>query len=192
MRRLGVVSVLGVLFCWIWSGVAATSPAAEASPSAFTVSSTRIGSVRITPSTSYAGVIRYVRGLRGGHPKATFRSGECRISSTKYGLKFVLVTFSVTGRNDPSVCRVSLIELTSTSWHTTNGLHPGDTLTKLRRLFPHATLIGRTTGGEHWARPVNAVEWWLAPVRSAAMHPNLGAYVTNGRVVALVISIVGH
>ncbi len=191
LRRGGILRL--ALLAIPWSALLlGCASGHRANAAAFTVSAARVGSLKIAPSTSYASVSRYLKTLKGAHPQTSFLSGECRVSSVKYSVKFVLLTLSQTGSNRQSDCRISLIEMTSSLWHTSNGLRPGDTLAKLRRLFPRAINAGKNTGGNHWARPINAFDWWLAPVSDNAEHPNLEAYVKDGRVIALVISIIGH
>ena len=188
--RTLLLSLLAILWFAVLLGCASGH---GASPAAFTASASRIGSLRITPSTSYAAVGQYLDRLQGAHPQTRILSGECRISSEKYGVKVVLSAFSRTGSSSlPRACQLRLIEMTNAAWHTTNGLHPGDTVVKLHRLFPRAVSVGKNSGGEHWARPTNAIEWWLAPSSQTAEHPNLAAYVHDGHVIALVINMVGH
>jgi hypothetical protein len=191
-RYSRVSGAIVLLLLLIACTVVIARPGVAAPSSPFTVSSTSVGALEVTPSTSYAAVNRYLRSLKGAQPRATFDSGECRISSARYGLRFVLLTFSLSGSSEPSDCRVDLIELTGATWHTRNGLRVGDTLSRLRRLFPRAISVGRNTGGEHWARPADAVQWWLAPVNDRGVHTNLAAYLRNGRIIALVINLVGH
>jgi hypothetical protein len=133
--------------------------------------------------------MRYLHALPGSRTTVRVHAGECDVASARYGFKMVLLE---NGGATPDDCSLFLVELSGRRWHTANGLGPGDSLAKMKALFPHAGSLGPNTGGEHWARPAAASLWWLAPVNDHAMHTNLGAYVESGRVIALVVDVVGH
>jgi hypothetical protein len=109
---------------------------------------------------------------------------DCRAVWRSYGLSMALLDLDQTG--DP--CRNGgfvIGTMTARAWHTVLGLKIGDTVTKLRQLYPHAQL--------HLHADVNS-GWWLVPRRScrdtgANPYPGLLARTIGGRVSAFVLQI---
>ena len=92
------------------------------------------------------------------------------------------VTFYYLGLGNPCrprIGRFSTATITSRGdWRTSKGLRTGDSLARLRRLYPTAPRRGQ------W--------WWLVVRRSPygdnATYAGLAAKAVRGRVVALVVS----
>jgi hypothetical protein len=80
--------------------------------------------------------------------------------------------------------------VTSTSWHTGNGLSVGDSPEKLRRLFPSA--YDTRHAGPHFA-PRGSIQWDITITSGGGgERPALSAMVRRRRIVALVVMMVGH
>ena len=122
---------------------------------------------------------------RFGAPSATRRDGPAACIASWRRLGLTLAFLDLSGRNP---CRTGiLVRATITSrgaWRTGKGLRKGDSVTRLRRLYPQASYrrhIAPWTG------------YWLVTRRACELggyepFPGLLARVRDGRVVALVAS----
>ena len=123
---------------------------------------------------------------RLGAPDSARRTGEysCRLVWRRLGLTMSLLDLS-TGRP----CRAGVLQaatVTSRAWRTTKGLRVGDSVSRLRRLYPAARL--RDPGFPPWRG------YWLVTRRTcvevgAQPYPGLLARVGGGRVRALVVQV---
>ena len=122
---------------------------------------------------------------RFGAPTAARREGPAACSASWRRLGLTLTFLDLSGRNP---CRAGiLVRATITSrgaWRTGKGLRKGDSVTRLRRLYPQASYrrhIAPWTG------------YWLVTRRACELggyepFPGLLARVRGGRVVAIVAS----
>jgi hypothetical protein len=122
---------------------------------------------------------------RFGAPSATRRDGAaiCRASWRRLGLTLAFLDLS--GGN---ACRTGiLVRATMTSrgaWRTSKGLRKGDSVARLRRLYPQAS---------YRRHIVPWTGYWLVTRRACELggyepYPGLLARVRDGRVSALVAS----
>lgn len=118
-----------------------------------------------------------------GRPSSTRRTGgACDLTWSGLGLR---IHFYNLGARDPCSReggRFGTAVITGRRWRTSLGLRIGDSVTRLRRLYPRARFHRRPL---YWAG------WWLvvrtSPYGVTHEHPGLRARVRNGRVVALVV-----
>jgi hypothetical protein len=123
---------------------------------------------------------------RLGRPDSVSRTGErsCRLVWRRLALTMALLDLS-----EGRPCRAGVFQsatVTARSWRTAKGLRVGDSVPRLRRLYPAARF--RDVGFAPWRG------WWLVPRRACAEvgaqpFPGLLARVRAGRVRALVQQI---
>jgi hypothetical protein len=170
-----------------------TTGSGAASGLSFVIAANRLAGLRITPDTSYRRTVRYFA-RAGLHGSSSFPDGLCRLRFGRIGLSMMFITLAE-GAATPASCKFSpLAVATGSRWHTANGLRVGAPIASLHRLFPRAYKTGKIPG-KHWSIPTGSTVWWLANRPSATSHaarPVLTAYVRDGRVAALDITIVGH
>jgi hypothetical protein len=76
-------------------------------------------------------------------------------------------------------------------WHTPQGLTVGDSVARLRRIYPHA--YDTRHRGPRWDTSQGSTEWVITiTCCGGGERPALAAEVPNGHIVALLIIIVGH
>lgn len=160
---------------------------------AFVITPGRISGLSISPDTSLRQVRDYL-GHRGTHASSA-RGASCYLRFRKPELSAWFSALS--GKATAANCTLlpGYIEVSSSRWHTANGLHVGDTAAALHRLFPKAHGGVRTGRGNHRGIPAHAREWQLAPnwpPRNEGAHLVLVGYVRGGRVVRLGVETFGH
>jgi hypothetical protein len=107
---------------------------------------------------------------------------ECRAVWRSIGLTLGYLNLS---GNDP--CReggMVTAAATSTAWRTDRGLHVGDQITRLRRLYPRAKRVATPPYGG----------WWLitrrtCPTTGAQAYPGLRARTSGSKVLALIVTV---
>jgi hypothetical protein len=123
---------------------------------------------------------------------ATWVEPDCLLSSNVVGITFVYETFGLSEGQRRRACATGDTETlffdataTESSWHTNLGLRVGDSVGKLRRLYPKATALK--------LRNANQVSWFLS-FKQLGPHSGLSliAKVSSGRVVALQVQFGGH
>ena len=103
-----------------------------------------------------------------------------------------------TGCSAPSLVYVSEIRLTDGRWMTSLGLRVGDTITKLRRLYPrspYARARSASSRNEYYLvwRHVRCMRNCTPQMRRDGVnYPRLTAQVANGRVVALWLPVLAQ
>jgi hypothetical protein len=191
--RTGVASLLLALFLISPACASRTTATASGAPSglSFVIAAERIAGLPIAPETSYRRTLRYFAraGQRGS---SSFPDGLCRLRFEKIGLSMTFVTLAADAAT-PANCKLPMAVVTGSRWHTANGLPVGATVASMHRLFPRAYNSGKTEG-RHWSIPTGSTVWWLGyrVSSSHAARPVLTAYVKDGHVAALGITIVGH
>ena len=169
-RRLAVLLVL-----------AATAPAAAAAVTApYVLQGDRnVGGVRIARADLADARARF------GAPSTARPAGPARCVATWRRLGLTLAFLDLSGG---APCRTGvLVRATITSrgaWRTARGLRKGDSVARLRLLYPQATYRRRAAG-------VGWTGWWLVTRRACELggyepYPGLLARVRDGRVAALV------
>jgi hypothetical protein len=160
------------------------------------IAAKRIAGLRIAPETSYRRTLDYF--VRAGqHGSSSFTDGLCELRFETIGLSTTFMTLAE-GAATPAKCTFFMMAVvTGSRWHTPNGLRVGAPLETMRRLFPRAYRAAKIAG-EHRDITTGSTEWWLANHESAvrglshAARPVLAAYVKDGHVAALGVTIVGH
>jgi uncharacterized protein YecT (DUF1311 family) len=146
----------------------------------------------IAPDTSYRRALRYFA-RTGEHVSSSFTDGLCRLRVERITVSATSFTLDSNTATPANCTFFSNAVVTSSRWHTANGLRVGAPLASLHRLFPRAKNMGKIDG-KHWGIPTGSTWWWLANYASSshAARPVLEAYVRRGRVAALGITTVGH
>ena len=99
-----------------------------------------------------------------------------------------------TGCSSPSLIYVSEIRLTDRRWVTSLGLRVGDTIARLRRLYPRSPYV-RSQRNEYYLvwRHARCTRSCTPQTRRHGVNfPRLSAQVANGRVVALWLPVLGQ
>jgi hypothetical protein len=99
-----------------------------------------------------------------------------------------------TGCSSPRLIYVSEIRLTDRRWVTSLGLRVGDTIARLRRLYPRSPYV-RTQRNEYylvWRHARCTSSCTPQTRRRGVNYPRLSAQVANGRVVALWLPVLGQ
>jgi hypothetical protein len=140
----------------------------------------RIGGYAVKADGSLAGVIDEY-----GRPTSVrrrFQGGACDVRWRAIGL---FVEFYNLGGDDscrPASGRFRRATMTGRRWRTAKGLRIGDSVARLRRLYPRATFRAERFYGR---------AWWLvtrtSPFGLRDDYPGLRATVRNGRVQAFVV-----
>ena len=152
-------------------------PAAAASPPYVIQGDRAVGGLRIAHGTLAQARQRF-------GPPSTVRSRasgvECNAVWNRVGLRLAFLDFS--GRACQDGVLVTATITSRSAWRTALGLRVGDSIARIRRLFPRATL--------HPASPP-WTGYWLVTRRTCAEvgaipYPGLLARVRGGRVTALV------
>jgi hypothetical protein len=107
---------------------------------------------------------------------------DCRAVWRPIGLTLGFLDLS--GGDPCHVGRIVTATATSTSWRTDRGIHVGDPVTRLRRLYPRA---------KHVATPPYG-GWWLITRHTCATtgsqaYPGLRARTSATRILALVVTL---
>lgn len=167
--RLVVLAVLAILLC--------TVPAFAASPPFVVQGDRAVGGLRVARGTLADARARF-------GPPTTVRSRasglECDARWSGIGLKLVFLDFANRACQDGVLVTATITS--RSAWRTAVGLRVGDSVARLRRLYPRATL--------HPSSP----PWtghWLVTRRTCAEvggfpYPGLLARARAGRVTALV------
>ncbi len=157
---------------------AATAPSASAAPAPYVLQGdTNVGGVRISRADLSDARARF------GAPTTTRREQTIACVAHWRRIGLTLTFLDLSGRN-PCTTGI-LIRATVTSrgaWRTGKGLRKGDSVARLRRLYPKATYRRHITA---WTG------YWLVTRRACELggyepFPGLLARVRNGRVTALV------
>jgi hypothetical protein len=188
-RSLLVAALLALsLVAEACSSASTGSVAAGANESvSFVIAAHRLGPLSVDPSTSYRQMLRSF----ATPASSTFQTGECRLRFRKIGLFVDFMTLDPARKGTPATCTLSFAVVTAPVWHTVNGLRVGSTLRSLRRAFPRAFDAGKVSGA-HWGIPTGSTKWELTAASGSVAQPILVAYVGDGHVTALGITIVGH
>jgi hypothetical protein len=160
----------------------------------------RLGEFRIDKHPTYAGAIA-----------ALGRSSSCRLIKNRFlgvdrthaianwptlGVAIELRTYGSLPRNKtactaPQLVKVHTVRATGKRWHTSRGLHIGDWVGRLRRLYPSTTAVDRQPGWYargYWLVTRNVGGYGgIGGVRLTA--PVLVAEIAHGRVSAFVIVV---
>ena len=103
-----------------------------------------------------------------------------------------------TGCSAPGLVFVSEIRLTDGRWMTSLGLRVGDTVTKLRRLYPRSPFVRSGSGSQRteyylvWRHARCTRSCTPRTKRYGVNYPRLTAQVANGKVVALRLPVLGQ
>jgi hypothetical protein len=168
MRRLSVVLLAAALS--VVPALAAPPPFVVQGDHA--VAGLRIGHATLADARERFGSPSSVRSRASGV--------ECNVSWNRIGLKLAFLDFS--GRACPDGVLVTATITSRSAWRTAVGLRVGDSVARLGRLYPRASL--------HRAAPP-WTGYWLVTRRTCAEvgsvpYPGLLARVRTGRVTALV------
>lgn len=149
-----------------------------------------VGGLPIGGTTSYRQVVRYF--ARAGLPTfaASFSVWGCTLRSPSgLAFQFDSLAYIAHRRATAATCTTfGRASLTSSQWHTKNGLRVGASLQTMRNLYPHAfdNGLGKPPPGvANWC-----AYWALDAPRNPG--PALFAYTTHGRIAALGIELIGH
>lgn len=179
LGKCASIGVVGLLLLMNWS-----QPSRAALPNrVFGV--TTIGGLAV--GASYSETIRY---LAPAQAHAGFDLGGCTLSYPRLGLRLWYIG-NPPEKGAPRAC-VHFEEaiVTGPGWHTRNGLNIGDSVTKLRRLFPH---VYDTRDPGPKTAPVGSIEWDITiTCCGGGERPALSAMVHHDRVIALRVAMVGH
>jgi hypothetical protein len=153
------------------------------------VASETIGPWQVDANPSLAGAIAAF----GAPSRCTKVSGLPSFASVEWrgrGLRAVFGTYGVGGTRPCQAVhavRLDSVRASSTEWQTGRGLRVGDSVAKLRRLYPAATLRTYRRG----VAPVRG--WWLVVrtnrVPDVHFVPTLLATAQGGRVTGFVVSV---
>jgi hypothetical protein len=121
-----------------------------------------------------------------------FDDAGCTLRYPKLGVSLWYLQANVFVNGTPKNCvHFEGASVTSTGWHTRNGLFVGDPTSKLRRLFPH--VYDTRHAGPKWDTPSGSIQWDITiTCCGGGERPALSAMVERGRVVAFVVEMVGH
>jgi hypothetical protein len=159
------------------AAVVAVSAAPAASAPFLIVSDKVVGGVRMTATLPQARAVL-------GAPDRTRRvsARECRAVWRPLGLTLTFLDLS----NGAPCSRGALVIAIATAvqWHTTKGLRVGDSVARLRTLYPGATFF----------RGAPYQGWWLITRRTCAEvgsqpYPGLRARTAHRRVAAFVVGV---
>jgi hypothetical protein len=158
-------------------GVAASGAGAEAAPTRVIQGDHVVGGLRMARGTATQAVARF------GTPTSKRAQGQsCLIAWGSLGLAINFLSFE----GQPCTKGVAVVATVTNRahWRTALGLRKGDTIARLKTLFPHAV---RQTG-----EPPGLNGFWLVPRRACEEvggqpFPGLLARIINGRVSALVV-----
>ena len=133
----------------------------------------------------------YVRAIRhfGARADRAFVLGGCRLRYRTLGLT-LWYSSDPLKTGSPSRCTLfSEAIATGVGWHTRNGLFVGDSTAKLRRLFPHAY---NTHRAGPLTTPPGSIQWDITITSGGGARPALSVTVARGRIISLLIQVVGH
>ena len=116
--------------------------------------------------------------------------GFATVDWRQLGLRALFGTYGAGGARPCKAVRVVRLDnarATGKAWRTGRGLRPGDSVTKLRRLYPQARL-------HPFVRGVSPARGWWLVVRTSRVpdfhrYPALLAEARRGRVTALVVNV---
>ena len=135
----------------------------------------RIGAYAVKVDGSFAGAIDVF-----GAPTARRRGWAgvgCNVAWRPIGLSILFYNLGGGDACAPASGRFRTATMSGPLWKTSKGLAVGDSVAKLRRIYPRATPHGRA--------------WWLVTrftrIGDNRNYPGLRAVVANGRVRAFVI-----
>lgn len=162
------------------AGIAVAAPRAGARVAAPTLviqGDHVVGGLRMARGTAAQAAVRF------GAPTSKRAQGQsCLIAWRSLGLAINFLSFE----GQPCTKGVAVIATVTNRgrWRTALGLRAGDTIARLRTLFPHAV--------RHTAEPAGLNGFWLVPRRACEEvggqpYPGLLALIRNGRVPALVV-----
>ena len=172
MRRIALLAVIGVAAALPW---AAAVPAA---PSSYVVrSDVQIGTFAVKRDGRLRGLVAAF-----GRPSSLRRSklsGRiCHAVWRPLGLHVVLYTLGARNPCGLRVARFGSATMRGPRWRTSVGLRIGDTVARLRRLYPRAKRVGSS-----WALVVRRSPFGVGSTYSAVT-----AATARGRVVALTVT----
>ena len=145
-----------------------------------------IGAYAVRADGSLAGAIRAF-----GEPssrRSTFGTQACNVAWQRHGLTIAFYNLGLGQACEPDAGRFGRAILRGEHWMTTKRLRVGESVTKLRRLYPTAKL-------EPGLRGFWPTGYWLLPRYSrlgeGGFYPGLLANVRNGRIVEFQVRFAG-
>jgi hypothetical protein len=179
-RRCPPVAVIGALLL-----LSCAQPVRALGPANRVFGVKAIGGLAV--GTSYLETIRY---FNPSEPQWRFDRGGCTLSYRTLDLSLWYIGNPL-DKGSPKTC-VHFEEaiVTAAGWHTRNGLYIGDSVRKLRRLFPR---VYDTRHAGPKTAPAGSIEWDITiTCCGGGERPALSAMVRRSRVVALRVAMVGH
>jgi hypothetical protein len=169
------VRIRPILFVIAVAGVIAL-PALAASRDYTITSDTKIGRLSMQPAPS----LKRAKAAFGKPTRVLAISIACSVEWRSRGLRMNLVDLNRTGKPCQNGAAISAV-MTSKKWHTTKGLHVGDSLARLRHLYPKSKFRLR-------------VGWWLVTRKACGEvggqpYGSLVAIVTAKHVSGLLLTI---
>jgi len=149
---------------------------------------TSIGGLAV--GASYADTIRHFGTASGKRGNTHFDLGGCALQYSELGLRLWYIGNPLDNGTPKTCVHFEEAIATGVVWHTRNGLFVGDSVAKLRRLFPHA-YDTRHAGPK--TAPPGSVEWDITiTCCGGGERPALSVMVRDWRVAALRVAMVGH
>lgn len=191
-RRRIVASVCLVASVWLLPGAAPASPLGPMKDGVVShiVTLRAVGGFSL--SRSFSEALSYFRTRGAIAARTGFDQAGCTVHIQKLGIRFWYLQDDPLRNATAGTCNhFKAAVVTGAGWHTRNGLSVGDSTARMRALFPNAYNTRRRGG--NWTSPPGSVQWDITITSGAGgERPALSASVIRGRVVALLVEMVGH
>lgn len=172
-----LVGVLAVLSC--------TPPVWASGPPSRVFGVKTIGGLVV--GSSYLQTISY---FKPSMPQRRFQPGACTLTYRGLGLSLWYIGNPFDPGSPTTCVHFEEAIVTGPGWHTRNGLSIGDSVGKLRRLFPH---VYDTRRAGPKTAPAGSIAWDITiTCCGGGERPALSVMVRRSRIIAFRVAMVGH